>query len=552
MHSRFMAVALVVVLVAHAQDPTPMPFFPKSDYFRTIFEKPKSSVQIQEPVKLQDYVVGDKLELSLRAYLELVAANNTDIAISRLTIETARNAITRSYSPFDPLGTASFLSTRNTAPTTTVLAGANTLKTLNQPLNLAYSQTLMTGTQYNVSFFGGKSTTNDSFTVFNPQYSTQLRMDFTQPLIRGRGTYIQKLPIMVARSRLRQTEHNLKDTLLRLFSQAELIYWRAIELRENLRVQERALDLAAEFLKRSRRELELGAISRLDIYQPEFQFAQAQANVTQNRYLVAQQDDAIRRQIGADLDPMIRKLPIVLTEAVAPPTNPQTIDPEVAVNRALAARPDLRAAMQALDVDDLTIQQASNALKPDFSLSGRYISQGRGGTFLQRQNVFTETGQTTVSRIIPGGIGDSLDQLFGFGFPLYEFGVRLRLPIRDRSAQANLADALVSKKRDALTVRTTEQQIRLDVLTAVNQVEASKDAVELQLKSLDFARKRLDAENKRYELGTSQIFLVLQAQTDQITAEAQVVTQSVNYRRNLLNLLRMTGELLDERGILIQ
>lgn len=547
-----MAVALVVVLVAHAQDPTPMPFFPKSDYFRTIFEKPKSSVQIQEPVKLQDYVVGDKLELSLRAYLELVAANNTDIAISRLTIETARNAITRSYSPFDPLGTASFLSTRNTAPTTTVLAGANTLKTLNQPLNLAYSQTLMTGTQYNVSFFGGKSTTNDSFTVFNPQYSTQLRMDFTQPLIRGRGTYIQKLPIMVARSRLRQTEHNLKDTLLRLFSQAELIYWRAIELRENLRVQERALDLAAEFLKRSRRELELGAISRLDIYQPEFQFAQAQANVTQNRYLVAQQDDAIRRQIGADLDPMIRKLPIVLTEAVAPPTNPQTIDPEVAVNRALAARPDLRAAMQALDVDDLTIQQASNALKPDFSLSGRYISQGRGGTFLQRQNVFTETGQTTVSRIIPGGIGDSLDQLFGFGFPLYEFGVRLRLPIRDRSAQANLADALVSKKRDALTVRTTEQQIRLDVLTAVNQVEASKDAVELQLKSLDFARKRLDAENKRYELGTSQIFLVLQAQTDQITAEAQVVTQSVNYRRNLLNLLRMTGELLDERGILIQ
>lgn len=547
-----MAVALVVVLVAHAQDPTPMPFFPKSDYFRTIFEKPKSSVQIQEPVKLQDYVVGDKLELSLRAYLELVAANNTDIAISRLTIETARNAITRSYSPFDPLGTASFLSTRNTAPTTTVLAGANTLKTLNQPLNLAYSQTLMTGTQYNVSFFGGKSTTNDSFTVFNPQYSTQLRMDFTQPLIRGRGTYIQKLPIMVARSRLRQTEHNLKDTLLRLFSQAELIYWRAIELRENLRVQERALDLAAEFLKRSRRELELGAISRLDIYQPEFQFAQAQANVTQNRYLVAQQDDAIRRQIGADLDPMIRKLPIVLTEAVAPPTNPQTIDPEVAVNRALAARPDLRAAMQALDVDDLTIQQTSNALKPDFSLSGRYISQGRGGTFLQRQNVFTETGQTTVSRIIPGGIGDSLDQLFGFGFPLYEFGVRLRLPIRDRSAQANLADALVSKKRDALTVRTTEQQIRLDVLTAVNQVEASKDAVELQLKSLDFARKRLDAENKRYELGTSQIFLVLQAQTDQITAEAQVVTQSVNYRRNLLNLLRMTGELLDERGILIQ
>lgn len=529
-----------------------MPFFPKADYFRTIFEKPKSTVQIQDPVKLQDYVIGDKLELSLRAYLELVAANNTDIAISRLTIETARNAITRSYSPFDPLATASFLSNRTTQATTSVLSGADTLKTLNQPLNLLYSQTLTSGTQYNVGFVGSKFTTNDSFAVFNPQFTTRLQIDFTQPLLRGRGSYIQKLPIMVARSRLRQSEYTLKNTLIGLFTQAELIYWRAIELRENLRVQERALDLAAEFLKRSRRELELGAISKLDIYQPEFQFAQAQARVTQNRYLVAQQDDAIRRQIGADLDPVIRKLPIVLTETVAPPTNQQTIDAEAAVNRALAARPDLRAAMQALDVDDLTIQQTSNALKPDFSLTGQYTSQGRGGTFLQRQNVFTDTGQTTVSRIIPGGLGDSLDQLFGFGFPVYQFGVRLRLPIRDRSAQANLADALVSKKRDALTVRTTEQQIRQDVLTAVNQVEASKDAVELQLKSLDFARKRLDAENKRYELGTSQIFLVLQAQTDQITAESDVVTQSVNYRRNLLNLLRMTGELLDERGILIQ
>jgi len=54
--------------------------------------------------------------------------------------------------------------------------------------------------------------------------------------------------------------------------------------RENLLVQEKALKLADESLKRSRRELELGAISSLEIYQPEAQFANAQIFVTQARF----------------------------------------------------------------------------------------------------------------------------------------------------------------------------------------------------------------------------------------------------------------------------
>ena len=71
-------------------------------------------------------------------------------------------------------------------------------------------------------------------------------------------------------------------------------------------------------------------------------------------------------------------------------------------------------------------------------------------------------------------------------------------------------------------------------------------------KSRDFAKLRLDAENKKYELGTSQILLVLGAQSDLIAAESNVVVQSVNYRRNVLSLLRTTGELLQERGVAIQ
>jgi outer membrane protein len=266
-----------------------------------------------------------------------------------------------------------------------------------------------------------------------------------------------------------------------------------------------------------------------------------------------QQEDALRKQIGADMDPDIRKLPIVLTESVAAPANTTKLDSEALIEKALISRPDLKSAVQDLDTDDLTIKSISNVMRPDLSLTGIYTAQGRGGTFIQRQNVFNGTAnQSQITQIIPGGFGDSIDQLFGFGYPVYGFGIRLRLPIRNRQAAADMADAIVNKRRDALQARNAEQQIRLDVLTAVNLVESSKASLDLAIKSRDFAQKRLDAENKKYELGTSQIFLVLQAQTDLIGAESTVVLQSIAYRRNVLNLLNTTGQLLEERGVVIQ
>jgi len=550
MPSKFAATFLVVILTASAQDQN---FFPKPSYFRETFTTPKAKVEMMPPVRLADFVVDGKLELSLRSYIELVMANNTDVAISRLAVDTAKNAILRGFSPFDPFATASFNNTRTKTPSTDALQGASTLAQLNQPVTFNYSQLMQNGTQYQVGFGETKSTTNSGFSNFNPAFNSSLSFNITQPLLRNRGAYVNRLPIMVARSRVRKTEYDLKNNIIGFLNTAELAYWQAVQLRESLRVQESALDLADKFLKRSQRELALGAISKLDIYQPELQFVQSQANVSQARYQVLQQDEALRRQIGADLDPDLRKLPIVLTETPAPPPSTGTLDGESLVEKALTLRPDLKSAVQDLDIDDLTIRQISNIMRPDLSLTGVYTAQGRGGTAFVRSNVFTDVGsRSTVTQVIPGGFGDSLDQLFGFGFPIYGFGLRLRLPIKNRSASADMADAVVNKRRDALQARAAEQQIRQEVLQAVNQVESSKTAVDLAVKSRDFAQLRLDAENKKYELGTSQIFLVLQAQQDLINAESNVVFQSVGYRRNVLALLRTTGELLQERGVAIQ
>src|ERR1700690_2494591 len=130
--------------------------FPKPSYFRETFARPITKVELKSPVRLPDYVVGGKLELSLRSYLELVMANNTDIAIQRLTVDVAQNAITRAFAAFDPLATASFSSTEQRTPSGDQLTGAATLQQLSQPANFSYGQTLPTGLNYQVGFFAQK------------------------------------------------------------------------------------------------------------------------------------------------------------------------------------------------------------------------------------------------------------------------------------------------------------------------------------------------------------------------------------------------------------
>jgi len=252
--------------------------FPKPAYFRETFARPITKVELKSPVRLPDYVVGGKLELSLRSYLELVMANNTDIAIERLTVDVAQNAITRAFSAFDPLATASFSSTEQRTPSGDQLTGAATLVSLTQPANFTYTQTLPTGLNYQVGFFAQKLSTNSGYYYYNPNLNSSLGVTISQPLIKNRGTYINRVPIMVASSRLRKTEYDLKSSLLQLVSAAENAYWDTVLARENLRVAESARDLADQALKRSQRELELGALSPLDIFNPQQQYGAVAGN----------------------------------------------------------------------------------------------------------------------------------------------------------------------------------------------------------------------------------------------------------------------------------
>lgn len=142
--------------------------------------------------------------------------------------------------------------------------------------------------------------------------------------------------------------------------------------------------------------------------------------------------------------------------------------------------------------------------------------------------------------------------MFGFGYPTYMASLNLTLPIRSRSASMTMANALVSKKIDALNARNQQQGIRLSILNAVTNVAGAREQLKLARTQQDFAKKNLDAENQKYQLGTDILQNVIQAQRDQVSADTAVVNSQISLRKSVLNLLTQTGELLDERGIVVK
>lgn len=557
---RLIAVFLCLAMVAPAQVRSNLastsyndfsaPWLGSGNYWKKNFGHLDTRVVLEPPVRLGEYVVDGKLTLSLKAYLDLVLANNTNIGIQKLTLEIPKNGIQRALGVFDPTFTANFSATRSETPATNELEGANIVSTLNQPFTARVQQLLPTSTTVFGQWSGNRQSSNNQFLLFNPGWNNTLQMGFIQPLIRNRGAYMTRLPITIAKRQVQAQEFNFRDQVQNLIVQAENAYWDLVSAKERLRVQEQALSLAEESLKRARRELELGATPELEIYQPEQQAATARIGVVQVQYQIKQFEDSLRRQIGADLDPTYHTMPIVLTEDVSKAPDESVYVHEDLVALAKQNRPDLMSLRTSMEVNDLQIQNAMNQLKPQLNFQGTYSTTGRGGTARLRPGQPGYPAGANGIVIIPGGLGDAFSQWFNFS--TFAFSLNLQLPIRDRAASANLADAVVNKRLNALRERNIEQQLRQEVLNAITQVESSREGVKLARIALDFAQKRVEADQKRYDLGVIQIFFLLSAQTDLTQAQSNLVNQTVQYKRNLLVLQQRLGTLLEDKGLVLQ
>ncbi len=415
------------------------------------------------------------------------------------------------------------------------IVGGQTLNTLSQGAQLGYSQTLQTGANYVASFGGNKSDVNSGASVLNPLFTSNLQFQLTQPLLRGRGFFVNRAPIVIARRNLSQSESNFEAQVGSQIQRVVSQYWNVVGARESLRVVRSSLDEAEASYKQDKRKLELGALPPLDIYRSESQVAQRRVSVIQAEYTLKQEEDNFRLLIGADLDPYAGGLDLDLTDNPEPQGQLFTTDVATALDRALKNRPELEALRQQLSSDDIRIRLAHNSLLPDLELFANYAANGIGGNQLN--------SLTAPPTLIPGGFGDAFSQVFHFNSPAYGVTLSLNLPIHNHAAEAALGTASVSKRNDLYAIRRQEQTIRLDVVNAVHQLEQAKLSLEASKVARGTAQKALEAEQRKYELGAGQIFLVLEAQTELTQAEVAVVQAEINYQLALTAVDHSTGEL---------
>jgi outer membrane protein TolC len=503
----------------------------------------KPAAPLPAPQGLQDHVANGKLVLSLDDSIRLALSNNTDIRLDRSQIEFAQDNLHRSHGPFDPLVTSSFLDNRTKSPALTQIQGAAILDTLSQTTNISYSQTFQTGTNFQTSFSASKLSTNDSFSLVNPSIATDVQFTVTQPLIRNFGLFPNRAPILIARRNLNQARAIFQGEVNDIVFQTVGSYWNVVLLRESLVVQRKSFEEAQKSYDHDKKALSLGALPPLNIYRSESQVASVRVGVIQAEYALKQAEDQFRQAIGADLDPAVRVLDLDLTDQPEPLGALPDTDIATTLARALANRPELEATNQQLASDDLNIRLAHNSLKPDLELSGFYSGNGVAG------NQFNTAVPPQLIKTT--GLGDGLSQSFHFTYPAYGASLSLTLPIKNHNAEANLADADVSRRHDQYQQRRNVQSITLDVSNAVHALEQAKISMEASKVALDLAQQSLHADERKYELGDETIFFVLDAQTKLAQAELNLIYAQVNFQIAVAQVDHATGDLLEHRHVQI-
>jgi outer membrane protein len=526
-----MLFALVAFLPSRAQSP---------ESYRGMLTARVRADKLPPPAHLKDYVQDGKLTLSLRDAILLTLENNSNVQIDETQVETQKFNLLGQFQPFDPVIQSGLNINRSSSPAYSELQGVgltanSTFNSLTQSGTVSYTQTFVPGTNIYASLSSTKSSVNNSFYYFNPNFGSQLTIQFTQPLLKGAGRFANTAQIRIARRSLAQSrsafEAEVNDAVLQVVN----LYWNAVQARGALDVQQKSMKLAGASYDRDKRSLELGALPPLDIYRSQSEVAARNVGVIQAALQLTQAEEALRLAIGADRDPQFNKLEFDLTEKPQTTGDLATIDAETALAQALTQRPEIEVAKDSLANDADSIRLAHNQLEPNLSLQGFYQSNGLGGN---------EYNLTTGQLIAPGGFGTSMSQLFGFGYPGYGGQLQLALPIRNRGAKSVLGSALVSRTRDLYGEGQTREQITREVHDAVHQLEEAKDALAAGTASFDLAQKTLTSEQRKYELGAETNFFVLDAQTRLAQAELTLLQTQITYRIALAAVGHSTGDLL--------
>jgi len=484
-------------------------------------------------------------ELSLLDAVELALRNNLSVQISRFGPESSYVSIDSSRAQFDPNLSFSIPSSfsRGSSPTTNQTQGGDVIVSQGMSGGFQWSERLEWGTNYNLSFTTNRSSNNNQFSTFNPSISSGFRGSITQPLLRGFGD-VNRTGIVVAMNNYEGSLESFRASVQGVLFQVISAYWNLRAAAENLTISEDALDLANQQFERNTIQVEIGTLAPIETVQAETQAANAALRLLQSQNTLEDNQDTLKELLNFDVlvdDPFAYDL--VPTEEPEVSTAP--INAEQAVQIALDNDPTLAQQRLGLRNAELSLKQAKNNLLPSLSVTGSFNLSGRAGNRIIRSGGLGGTEQ----EIIESGFGTSIGQIFSGDFNSWSVGASLSFPLHNRAAKASATNSEISQRRAMMQFEQRQQQLSYDVRAQVRGVENLVQQVQQSTLSRELADRQMVAEQRKFEVGTSTNFQVLNFQNQLSQAQLSELQAILNLQRAIAQLELTKGTLLQAYGV---
>ena len=515
--------------------------------------------------------------LSLRDALSLALENNKDIEVARENVRIAEFDLLGAQGVYDPRITTSAFYERVKSPVASFLSGGQDGSTTQSDYTGTArfeGQSPFMGGNYRVDFSSVRLTTNNQFTALNPQFPTALTFSYTQPLLRGLKVDNNRRQIQIARKNLSLTDAQFRQRAIDTITSVQRAYWDLVFALRSLQVQRDAVDVARTQLKHNKRLVEQGQLAPIDIVASEAQISTYEQNVFAAIEEVSRTENNLKNLIAENKNAGIWSESLVPIDPVDLAV-PAVSLPE-ALQTAMENRPELQQSNVLREINQIDQKYFKDQTKPAVDLVGTYGVTGLAGSvsdnivnpftassLLVRQRVdelSVLAGLTPLPVIPPqtfspdllGGYGQSLQNLLANRYSNFKLGVQISLPLRNRTAEANLGRTLVEGERIGTQREQLEQNIQVDVRNALQAMRSAEARLRAATATREANEQQFASEQRKLDAGQSTVFLVLERQTSLTESRALELKAQTDLNKAIADLQRATGNALRVNSIVVR
>ncbi|HEV8204777.1 MAG TPA: TolC family protein, partial [Pyrinomonadaceae bacterium] len=446
------------------------------------------------------------------------------------------------------------------------------------------------GGSYFLQFQNSHTDTSNSFSLLNPFYSSNLSLQFNQPLLRDRSIDNNRRQIRIQRKRLDQSDADFRQRTIDVITRVQQAYWELVFALRDQQNNVANLNLSRESLRNVEAQIAAGAKAPLERAEVQTELANRETGLYSAIQAVAIAENNLKILIFKD--PRNPEWSAQLTPTDTPAFDSNPVNLPDALKAARDNRPELRRLRLQNDINDIDISFFKNQTKPQIDLTGTVALTGLAGArviqpgtvapgtqipiidgnpltvadaFLLDQirqtqialglpttsvPVVTAQGSNLTSTLI-GGYGRDLRNLISGDTRNVTVGVAISFPFKNKTAEANLAGARIQKEQLQASTRSQEQIIEVDVRNSAQAVESARQRVLSAREARTNAEMQLEGEQRLYQVGRSTTFLLFQRENALANARASELRAETDYNKALADLQRATSTTLRVNNVVV-